>query len=340
MSNTTNVSGYYNGNRYSIQLVISKLNITLTLKPGEYIMDRQKRKINDPYFEKYVNSKQLHKETSEKQVPLIIIPEVTNTGIVTQPNNPVRAVSTWTRDNKGHRQPVLTQPEPAAPVRAESVAELPAVVVSSSHSSVTPMSMDEARRLGHAGRVRLVPEDYGVTDTTGVPPSGIPQMRYSIDPKMNKNVKPLPKDLLALQKGDPNASTKTQLVAGLTQSAGVPPPEDGSGNPFNNTGVVTAPPDSPVTSGRPLMENEPDAVAEPDVEVLLPEPVLDETPPARPPARAGAPPPMRPLTPKNKFVCMACGAPHKFRSMLLTHAQKNHPQQVNAIMAAYPLSTE
>lgn len=344
MSNTTNVVGYYNGNRWPIQLVVSKLNITLTLEPGKYVLDRQGRKINDPYFEVFANNKQLHRELSQKAVPIISIPVVAPT-VPTTSGNPVRAITTWARNNQGIRQPVLTEPAPTPQEQPHAAAP----VVSSSES-VTPMSMEEARRRGLVRKVRDVPEDYGVNDTTGLPPARIPQMKYSIDPSVNKPVAPLPKEMLTLPKDDPNRQTRAQLVAGLTKGAQVPAPENAPESPFANTSVVNIPPDSPIMAGTPITESAEENMPLTDTDstdVALPEPDLTELQEAEAPAvtaslpPAPAPPaapaaPLRPLTPKNQFLCIACGAPHKFRSQLFKHAQQKHPDNLNAIMAAYP----
>ena len=330
MSNTTPVIGYYNGNRWPIQLVISKLNITLTLEPGKYILDRQGRKINDPYFEVFANNKQLHREVGTNPVPIVAIPEVTATVAPATPTNPVRAVTEWTRDNRGVRQPVLTQP-------AEPKSALPPAVVASASESVRPMSMEEARKRGFVRKVREVPEDYGVNDTTGLPPGQIPKMRYSIDPGVNKPAPPLPKEMLALPKDDPNNPTRSQLVAGLTQGSATPPPEDAPTNPFANTAVVNAPPNSPIMAGTPapLMESQAEAepdmpVDEPEVEAIdagLPEPEV----PIRPAA-----PPLRQVAPADQFQCNQCGAPFKWRSQLSKHAYQKHPDKVRSILAQYP----
>lgn len=334
MSNTTNVVGYYNGNRWPIQLVISKLNITLTLEPGKYILDRQGRKVNDPYFEVFANNKRLHRELSETPVPVLVIPEVAPAVTASPSSNPVRAVTEWTRDSRGIRQPVLTQPAPKP-------AALPPAVIASATESVRPMSMEEARAQGLVRRVREVPEDYGVNDTTGLPPGSIPKMRYSLDPSMNKPAPPLPKEMLALPKDDPNRQTRSQLVAGLAQGARLPAPENAS--PFANTTVVNAPPDSPLVAGTPLQE-----AVEPEPTEHVPMPDLgevDEVPSeVAPPAIAPTPvptappaaPTLNPLTSSTRFRCLACGAPYKFRSQLLNHVQAKHPTQAVAIMANYP----
>jgi len=325
MSKTTTVAGYYNGNRWPIQLVISKLNITLTLEPGKYILDRQGRKINDPYFEVFANNKQLHREIGPAPVPIIAIPEVTGTTTPAATTNPVRAVTEWKRDERGVRQPVLNQPTGGT--------ALPAAVVASASESVKPMSMDEARRRGFVRKVREVPEDYGVNDTTGLPPSGIPKMRYSIDPGVNNPAPALPKEMLALPKDDPNNSSRAQLVAGLTQGAAAPAPEDAAANPFSNTAVVNAPPNSPIMAGTPapvlLAESD-----EPDIELGVAAP--DDEMPQPNVAAAATAPALRPITAANQFVCMACGAPHKWRSQLIKHANQKHPDRINAIMAPYP----
>lgn len=321
MSNTTTVVGYYNGNRWPIQLVISKLNITLTLEPGKYILDRQGRKINDPYFEVFANNKQLHREQATHEVPIIAIPEVVGTVTPSAQTNPVRAVTEWTRDSRGVRQPVLNE--------ATGGTALPAAVMASASESVKPMSMEEARKRGFVRKVREVPEDYGVNDTTGLPPGGIPKMRYSIDPGVNKQAPPLPKEMLALPKDDPNNSTRAQLVAGLAQGSAAPPPEDASTNPFANTAVVNVPPNSPIMAGTPtpLTESEPEMEAE--LPVPLPEPEVDVAP-----VRAAAP--LRQVTPADQFVCGVCGVTRKWRSQLVKHANEKHPDRVRAIMAPYP----
>lgn len=339
----THVCGYYNGNRWPIQIVVSKFNITLTLKPGEYILDRAGRKINDPYFEVFVTNKQLHKEVSEAQVPLVAVPVVTAPAAAAgYQASPVRAVTQWTRDARGVRQPVIAQPAP----ETLPIPTLPAAVLASASESVTPMSMEEARRRGLVRKVREVPEDYGVNDTTGLPPGGIPKMRYAVDPGMNKAAAPLPKEMLALPDNDPNRAIRAPLLSSLAQGTKLPAPEDAPETPFANAAVVNGPLNSPIVAGSPvpIVEEQAEAAAPPVEEAApepMPEPQLAEAAaPVQPIAAAPArpvptAPPMRPVTPKDKFVCMACGAPHKFRSQLYNHAKAKHPDRLNAIMATY-----
>lgn len=325
----TNVIGYYNGGPGFCQVSVSKFNVMLVLKPGEYIRDNQGRYINDPYFEVFVQKKQLAKMESDTPVPILALPEIT--GPIALPSastNPVRGVMQWTRDARGVRQPAL--PPPPAPVPSQQ--PLPAAVTASATDSVRPYSIEEARRLGLVRKVREVPEDYGVNDTTGLPPGGIPKMKYSIDPSVNKPAPPLPKEALQVAKDDPNRQTRTQLVANLAQSAQLPAPEDAPTSPFANTTVSLT--KMPIAESEPEPENA--AEPEPEIEPILslPEPDLEAE--DQPPVRQVAPPPLRPMTPRNQFVCLACSAPHKFRSQLFKHAQQKHPDRINAIMAQYP----
>ena len=73
----TKTSGYYNDEKWPIQLVISKLNVTLNIKPGEFILGRDGRKINDPYFEVFTGHG-LSREVSDVPVPINNIPPATS----------------------------------------------------------------------------------------------------------------------------------------------------------------------------------------------------------------------------------------------------------------------
>ena len=67
----TMIIGFYNGKEWPIQLVLYKLNVNLHLRPGEFIIGRDGRKINDPFFEAFVG---LSRELSDVPVPIISIP--------------------------------------------------------------------------------------------------------------------------------------------------------------------------------------------------------------------------------------------------------------------------
>lgn len=327
---TTQVLGYFNGNRWPIQLVISRFNCTLHLKPGEFVLDRKGRKINDPFFEAYANTKQLKREVADKQVPIIRVPLAANTPPTVPASQcdgqAVRSVTEWKVDVKGHRQPVI--PEPKA---------LPPQAVNK--PSVKPMSMEQARAAGFIGKQRIVPEDYGATDTEGMPPSNPPPIKVSLDSTMNKGVKPLPQELLAEAPAD-----RAPMVQSLQAAASV---EVESGG-FMNAVTQHAPPTVPIQAGRAPAAVPPPSetpLPQPALKEAVPEPPLEEMEPEsepvpRLPQKQAVIPPQapRPVTPRDRYVCIACGKPFQFRSQLVNHAKTTagHAQMLDAIMAPYP----
>ena len=69
----TKTSGYYNGEKWPVQLVLPKLNVTLHIRPGESILGRDGRKINDPRFEVFTGHG-LSRELSDVPVPINNVP--------------------------------------------------------------------------------------------------------------------------------------------------------------------------------------------------------------------------------------------------------------------------
>jgi hypothetical protein len=332
----TNVCGYFNGNKWPIQLVISKLSITLHLQPGEFILDKQGRKINDPFFEAYAKNKQLQRETTDKPVPVIAIPIVATTVTQRGDGHSVHSITKFKEDAKGIRQPVLAAP-----------AEVPEQAINK--PSVLPMSMDEARRRGFIKKVREVPEDFGVKDTDGAPPSmaEVPTIKYATDPTMLKRPVELPKELLQMPANI--ASSRAPLLAELTHAENTNVQLD-SPTGFMNTVVRTAPPNAPVVAGKPaqpvvesaappVVPVAPAAVVSggnvmPDVDAVLPEPEIEESAPPVPTEDEAPAPQEAPA--QRPFVCSVCNVDRNLRSQLKKHAESKHPQQVDAIMAPYP----
>jgi hypothetical protein len=77
---TTQVVGYYNGAKWPIQIVLPRLNLDLTLKPGEFICDSAGRKINDPILEEFVRPEgALNRELSDVPVPICPVPRLAST---------------------------------------------------------------------------------------------------------------------------------------------------------------------------------------------------------------------------------------------------------------------
>jgi hypothetical protein len=341
----THTVGYYNGAKWQVQVYISRpVSITLTLKGGEYILDREGRKVNDPFFEIYVKNKQLCRETSDTPVPLLRIPNLEAQAVAS--TNPVRAASKFALDAHGVRKPVM--PKASIAVAPEINAE-----------PVKGMSMDEARKLGLARKIRIVPEDYGQTDTDGAPPRLPPPIRYSIDPTMLKKPTPLPAALLKVEsKGITDAPARSQLISQLSKSSAAPA-APASANLFLNQTTVNVPANSPLIAGKPSVrpptpepedilpddvpdqpepaagaEEEVQFVTEPDALVAgLPEPDVTELQESEPlPSR----PPTKPMTPSDRFICLACGKPYKFRSQLVKHVNHDHPDKADELLSQYP----
>lgn len=330
---STNIVGYFNGNRWPIQLVISRFNCTLHLQPGEFVLDKKQRKINDPFFEAYANTRQLKRELSDKPVPIIRVPIASNTTPTVPASQcdgqAVRSVTEWKIDSKGLRQPVIPGP-----------ANLPPQAVNK--PSVIPMSLDEARARGLIGKQRIVPEDYGMTDTEGTPPSNPPPIKISVDSHMNRGVQPLPKELTEAAPDQPDrAPILQQLAAASTVDV-----ESGG---FMNAVTHHSPPNVPVPmqagtppAALPEPTLEEPAVAEPPLEEAeeAPAPVprlprAMQVPPAQPQPQAP-----KPTTPRDRYVCASCGKPFQFRSQLLNHARTTagHQAMIETIMAPYPLA--
>ena len=62
-ANTTTVVGYFNNNNYPVQIECNELNVRFTLaQKGEYILDREGNKVNDPAFLRYCRVGFLSKE--------------------------------------------------------------------------------------------------------------------------------------------------------------------------------------------------------------------------------------------------------------------------------------
>jgi hypothetical protein len=339
---TTNTVGYYNGNKWPLDIMISELNVTLRLPPGGYICENsaERRKINDPFFDKYTRPYQLSKEISKNgPVPLLLVPRVTSPTQNSGHQHSVRAVRNFTHDANGQRVPQLPPPPVAPPNLA---------VNTPTHKG---MSMEEARRLGHIGKPRLVPEDYGVTDTDGRPVdvNHAPPIKYAMEstPRI-RQAESLPAELTQMdEKLDPReAAARQQLVGGLSKASAT---NVESATGFMNQVAENQPPNFKSPLGEPVLAAVP--VQEAQAEEPLPAPQIfaDQvpTPPVVPDllaearAKASKPAaksPAKPAAPKNvkPFVCNVDGEGFRYRSQLETYAKKKFPEKVDEILAPYP----
>lgn len=325
----TFTTGYYNSKSWPIQLVVSRYNVTLYLPPGEFIRDKQKRKINDPFFEVYVKGGTLARETSDKPVPVLTVPVVVAVQGPVNDGQSVRSVTEFTTDAKGQKQPVIPMPKPSS----EQSINKPAFV---------GMSMDEAKKMGLIKKVREVPEDYGVTDnSSATPPRTPPPLKIAVDtdqparpsaPVVQTSAPP-PPAAIPVARTPARKQIQEQLKKGAVEAEALD-----SETGFLNVALQNIPANVGLA--------QPEVVSAPEpVEETLPSPNLEETLPAPPeleteeePIAVPAPTvkPARVPPRPNKYACMDCGQTFKLRPELVGHAKREHPDNITAILAAYP----
>jgi hypothetical protein len=309
---TTNVVGYFNNQKFPLHLVISRLGITLEVKPGDFIRDIKGRKINDPVFDQY---RQLSRETSPTPVPLIAIPVQTPIP-VTSDGQSVRQVTEFRMNDRGFREPVMPQPKERAEVPINNPA-------------IRGMSVEEARRLKLIRPVREVPEDYGVNDTdSAMPPRGpdIPVIKEARDmpAPVHKAAQPamLPPELV---EPPVELAGRESLQQQLAESQEQAQALDENPNGFLNAIVPNPPLASAPVVAMPLPQL--------DDEETTPEPVMETPAPVQLAATKSVP---QPLPPRKKFVCAADGRTFDFRSQLEQHVVRKFPHMREQLLAPYP----
>lgn len=357
----TNVVGYFNGNDWPINISSSELGVMITLQPREYLLNSAGQKINDPYFERYLQPRQLSKEVLKSgAVQMVMAPrrinQVEGQAVMTHAH-PVRAVTQFVSDAKGVRRPVI----PQAVAVAVPLINAP---------SVRGMSVEEARAQGIIGKPRLVPEDFGAEDNAnGNPVTHAPMIRHSIEstPKV-RMADQLPPELVNNVGLKPEqAQVANALVQGLSVAAHQLNPAESTGflnqtvpvmesapiqpplvAPIAHATPMAAPLPPPNLAGAENMEEEPEDAPLPApigfAESQLtsgahqtsisspPTPIIEALKKQKSPmvAKAAAPKDAKPI------VCPICNAQHKYRSQLQTHAKSKHAENYDEIMAQFP----
>lgn len=354
---TTNVTGYYNPNSWPIYVEISEVNLKCELKPGQYIRDRDKQYINDPILEDYVQPKGLGRTMGDHAVPIRYLPRMVRT---VRPVHSVTQATGFVRQSDGSVVPSYTSdPLTSAP-------ETPI-----NKNPIVGMTVAKARELGLIGKPRVLPEDYGVTDTTGAPsPSkDLPTMKYSLEsPPKLRTAAPLSPELMeADQRLTPQqAAQRAQIQQNLARAAATAPPE------AMDPGAYRPPPNVPIRAPK-----EPTRMAPPAAQPVPVAPqrvlprrvaavVVQEPAPA---AVEGAEPELDPedqggmLQPitegegmpeptlddpqvnaagsgeggeTKRFVCAADGKPFKYRSELERYVKRKYPNMLVDLMKPYP----
>jgi len=341
---------------------ISELNLRLVLNPKQYIRDQHGNYFNDPVFEDYVQPKGLSKTESKTPVPIRFVPRAVRSQ---RPAHAVTQATSFVRDSNGQTLPVYAAPpqviSPDAPMNK---------------NPVMGMTVEMARKLGFAGRPRLVSEDYGLTDGTGAPPDkNLPPIKVSIEsPPRLRTAAPLTPQL-AEALNDPALSIQErQSRSALQQSLGAAN-RSVSGENFDPSTVrphagavplrapsepslivggsaVSAPIEiqpaprhvvaSPKGKAKKGKKAEPVvATAEPEA-MQSGEPVLEGESPIQgaTPISESMPDPTleSPPTdqPEKRFVCAADGRGFKFRSELLRYVKAKYPSMTDDLMGPYP----
>lgn len=340
---TTYTSGYFNSNNWPIQLFISKHNLQLLLQPGQFITDSNGQRINDPLFDNY---KQLSKELSKQPVPLTAIPEAPPLSRLPG-GQAVYGTDQVTTNAAGRKVPVMPTTPPPVPTAINA-------------SSVRGMSIEDARKAGLIGKVRVVPEDYGVNDTDGAPRSAaeVPPMKFSHEsqPKV-QTAGQLSEGLVnavTTAKGDQGARRGLQqaLAQGTRQTPAMITATGyvaaAKAKVAQATQVVTTIPAAPVAPEPSMPEPVDDSSDMPEdsifaedavpasIDNLLPaaaEDVVEETIPITQAVKPIKPPPI-----KRKFACVTCEDSFMTRAQYVDHVRAKHPNESKSLLAVYPVN--
>jgi hypothetical protein len=324
---TTTVIGYFNPNPWPVYIEISDLNLKCTLPSGKYVIDRVTGKyINDPVLEAYVQPKGLSKTVGAIPVPIFYIQRMVS------PERPTQSVTEAAGFMRNPNGEVVPHYAPQAPQAQVPVNRIP-------HMGMT---MERARALGYVGKPRLVPEDYGTTDSTGAAPtSNLPSMKYSLEspPKLRTATAMTPEQMqadasLTPQQAAQRAALQQNISRAASQVVENFNPAAVRPNMATTPGIILDQTGAPAQAPHRLLPNVEGAmeVLSDDTEGTLqplgegesmPEPTLD--PPIVPGSEGG-----------KRFVCAADGKSFRYRSQLDSHVHRKFPAMADDLMAAYP----
>jgi len=179
---STTTVGYFNSNDFPMQLLVSEHNLTINLKPKEWIFDRSTppRLVTDPILDGYVGKGKLSRASNPaKEAPIVCLTSVNAPPTPGQPapvyTHAVTTAKSFVKDPAtGQVRPVMAAPSTPVPTTAPPV----------SYNPVKGFSMAEARRLKLIRPTKAIAEDFGATETaSGAPRPGeqIPTIEYATD---------------------------------------------------------------------------------------------------------------------------------------------------------------
>lgn len=335
-SKTTNVVGFFNGNTWPVHIAISALNVYVNLaNRGDFVVDSDGNKINDPILEQFVGPGQLSKEVSKVPVPrrLFARPE-TRVGGETQVIHQVdRLVQT-----PGGMAPVILDP-------TKEPVEIPA-----STNPVVGMSMAQAIKLKLI-RPSIVPDVRAPKDTDGNPldSKDLPSLEDATPRDMKPGEYKRYLQELNARKAS-KAPKAAKVVTASPQESHEHEPEDEAPSPEIPAAAVVESEEQKALQQK-LVDAASDKTIIQDAVAaaigggtkITQAPVLDTAAGVMhnlpKPNLSTAPEASQPTAPAqriNKFVCLVDGKVFDFRSQLEAHAKRKYPERVDEIMAAYP----
>jgi hypothetical protein len=322
------VVGYYNANTFPINIFVPQLRGSIQLGEGQFILNDDGRKINDPIFENYCGPNRLQRETSREKVPLVRVPQAVN--------EPTKVGFTGASKHS-ERQPV------------------PDKVVPHSTGVITFSSVAEAEKAGFIKpRPKMVVESQ-VVETSTATAGGVqaPIIEFADQdvaekPELSGTLKPTIIDIPQRPPEVPKAPTPKAVLQTVKSTAMVendttpvkgqplpkielPPELQTTGPIIESTGIKGFTHDT-VNAG--VTPRQPTSMAPP---TNLPDPVINEEP-----EKPVSPKPKVELAP-GKFKCPLCpNSPKTYqrRSQLGDHVKYKHPESYKEVMAKIPLKSE
>lgn len=187
---TTKIIGFFSPNPWPVRISNNLLGISLTLQnKGDFILDRDGNKVNDPRLMAYVGPNMLSVEIGAEEIPVrIVIPPTVESG--SKHGFGGSASVPPLKSDKPVKPPVKIVRETPPTAVISPATQLVNQPPNASANGITGMTMAEARRIGLAGHAKPIPEDHGVADSdTGLlKGENIPEIGTPHYPKPKQNI--------------------------------------------------------------------------------------------------------------------------------------------------------
>jgi hypothetical protein len=304
---TTDVVGYFNPNPWPVHVSISEFNLSFVLNNrGEYIVDPQGRKINDPVFERYVIANGLAREMSiEGEVPLLAL---AHRKLVASSKHGFSATMDVKRDKDTGN---LVSAAPAAAPSPE--------VPRTNAAPVGGYTIEQAKKLGLINPTLPVPEDFGVPHNE-VTRGNIPTIPVAHDvPNRRKNVVPQSVPVKPEAVAAPEAVKKVvqEIPATPEQKKIIEGLEAASSVDLDDPDIISK-----------IIQTNPEMVTVANTPAPMPESAT--------PSTASQVSETSEDRERKKFVCNVDGRIFYDRSSLEKYARGKYPDIADNIMAPYP----